>query len=59
MRQTERTILLKSARSDAPALTPEDPAPVALKTGLQAGRLRFTMFLVYGIARVRTEPVRK
>ncbi|HMF19424.1 MAG TPA: hypothetical protein VKE98_19610 [Gemmataceae bacterium] len=43
------------------ALTPEDPTPVALKTEVQAGRLRFTMprFLVYGIARVRTEPVRK
>jgi hypothetical protein len=42
------------------ALTPEEPMPLALKTEIQAGRLRFTMprFLVYGIARVRTEPVK-
>lgn len=43
------------------ALAPEEPAPVLLKAEEQAGRLRFTMprFLVYGIARVRTQPMKK
>jgi hypothetical protein len=39
-------------------LTPERPAPVLLQAEVKDGRLRFTMpnFLVYAIARVRTEP---
>jgi hypothetical protein len=43
------------------ALTPEGPAPVVLPTEVKDGRVRFTMprFLVYAIARVRTEPARK
>jgi hypothetical protein len=42
-------------------LTPEEPAPVVLPTETKEGRVRFTMprFLVYAIARVRTEPTGK
>ena len=42
-------------------LTPEEPAPVVLPTEVKEGRVRFTMpkFLVYAIARVRTEPAGK
>ena len=43
------------------ALTPEEPTRVVLSTEKKDGRVRFTMprFLVYAIARVRTEPARK
>jgi len=43
------------------ALTPEEPAPVVVPTTVKDGRVSFTMpgFLVYGIARVRTETAAK